>query len=320
MSTAARVFDAAGKFFPALGWLENRLRYPGLHCGTHVEIWRTGVLTHSDGVRIGAFSRLYLQEGGRLDLGSGVHLGRDVHVQTRATVRIGAGSGINDGARINGDVAIGRHCVIGPNLNVSSGQHVFRSAEPWRWIIDQEREHAAPDKPVTIGDDCWIGAHVAIMPGVTVGRGAVIGANAVVTKDIAPYTVAAGVPARIIGERLAFRPLSTIEASRPEDLPYFYSGFERVAETAGGYPCDARFTVALKAESAASGIEITIASSGGGSISHEGDRQRFGSGETRLRFGLRDASDVFHEFVLEGECRLVSARIAGLDKQPRDRQ
>jgi acetyltransferase-like isoleucine patch superfamily enzyme len=319
MLTAARVFDAAGKFFPALGWLENRLRHPGLHCGTHVEIWRTGVLSFGEGVRIGAFSRLYLEEGGRLDLGNGVHLGRDVHIQTRATVRIGAGSGVNDGARINGDVAIGRHCVIGPNLNVSSGQHVFRSGEPWRWIVDQEREHAAPDRPVTIGDDCWIGAHVAIMAGVTVGRGAVIGANAVVTKDIAPYTVAAGVPARIIGERLAFRPPSAIEASRPEDLPYFYSGFERLAD-AGGYPCDARFSVALEAEGAAAGIEILIVSYGSGSITHDDDRQRFGPGETRLRFGLNGALDACHEFVLEGECRLVSARITGLDKQPRDGQ
>ncbi|MDH3026960.1 DapH/DapD/GlmU-related protein [Gordonia alkanivorans] len=56
-------------------------------------------------------------------------------------------------------------------------------------------------KPVVIGDDVWIGARVIILPGVTVGRGCVIGAGSVVAKDIPEYTIAAGNPCRVIRNR-----------------------------------------------------------------------------------------------------------------------
>jgi acetyltransferase-like isoleucine patch superfamily enzyme len=55
--------------------------------------------------------------------------------------------------------------------------------------------------PVVIEEDCWIGSHAVILKGVTIGAGAVVAAGAIVTKDIPPYTIAAGVPARVIGER-----------------------------------------------------------------------------------------------------------------------
>jgi len=54
---------------------------------------------------------------------------------------------------------------------------------------------------LTIGDDVWIGANAVVLPGVVVGTGAVIAAGAVVTADVPPYAVAAGVPARVVGER-----------------------------------------------------------------------------------------------------------------------
>ena len=57
-------------------------------------------------------------------------------------------------------------------------------------------------EPVSIGDDCWLGRRVMVMPGVTIGDGCVIAAGAVVTKDIPPYSVAGGVPARVIKNRL----------------------------------------------------------------------------------------------------------------------
>lgn len=58
-----------------------------------------------------------------------------------------------------------------------------------------------PVEPVEIGDDCWIGGRVTILPGVHVGNGAVIAAGAVVTKDVPPYAVVGGVPAKIIYNR-----------------------------------------------------------------------------------------------------------------------
>jgi acetyltransferase-like isoleucine patch superfamily enzyme len=307
---ATRVAGIIGKFFPILGWLSNKFRFPSLHCGMHVEIIDTGNLLHGSGVRIGAYSRIYLDDGGSLFLGNNVGLGRDVHIQTSSVVRIGARTGMNDGARISGSVEIGRHCAIGPNLNVSSGMHLFRSAEPWKLIAVQERENGLEDRPVTIGDDCWIGAHVVIMRGITIGRGAVVGANAVVTGDVSAYTVVAGVPARRISERMAFKPPVTIDAERPEDMPYFYSGFEQMGRQGDGYPCDKRFSVALDAgKDPGSTIELRIISVSGGKMSHGAEQKTFAAGASALRFPADAAVPIFQEFHCEGDCRILSASI-----------
>ena len=60
---------------------------------------------------------------------------------------------------------------------------------------------AIEGKGITVGEDCWIGIRSIIMPGVTIGNGAIVGAGAVVTKDVEPYKVVAGNPAKVIGER-----------------------------------------------------------------------------------------------------------------------
>ncbi|WP_172842144.1 acyltransferase [Bradyrhizobium lablabi] len=81
-----------------------------------------------------------------------------------------------------------------------------------------------------IEDDVWLGVHVVVMPGVTIGRGCVVGANSVVTRSLPPYSVAAGVPAREIRKRLEFTPPAAIDWQKEDDVPYFYRGFETSAE------------------------------------------------------------------------------------------
>ena len=73
---------------------------------------------------------------------------------------------------------------------------------------------------IMIGDDCWLGVNVVVSPGVSIGQGAVVGANSVVTKDVAPYSVVAGSPALQIGHRLVWTPSASLDLTDPASLPY----------------------------------------------------------------------------------------------------
>jgi acetyltransferase-like isoleucine patch superfamily enzyme len=94
-----------------------------------------------------------------------------------------------------GGITIGDHALIGQMVTIHAGSHRFD--DPDRLII----EHGTTHEGVVIEDDCWIGAKASILDGVTIGRGSVIGAGAVVTRTIPPYSVAVGNPARVIRRR-----------------------------------------------------------------------------------------------------------------------
>lgn len=94
-----------------------------------------------------------------------------------------------------GGVRIGARTLVGYGTKILSGNHVIPSDRSR--IFDAGHTFA----PVVIGCDCWIGANVVILPGVTIGDGAVIGAGAVVTKSVPPFSVAVGNPAKIIRTR-----------------------------------------------------------------------------------------------------------------------
>jgi maltose O-acetyltransferase len=84
---------------------------------------------------------------------------------------------------------------IGTNVLFGPGVHIYTATHPLNKI---ERRTVESAKPVTIGDDCWIGGQVVICPGVTIGSGCVIGAGSVVTKDIPEDSLAVGNPAKVI--------------------------------------------------------------------------------------------------------------------------
>lgn len=105
---------------------------------------------------------------------------------------IGKSSVVGDHAILDarGGLTIGENVNLSTNVAIWTGQHDYQSPE-----------FAYEEAPVRIGDYAWISFRTTLLPGVTVGEGAVVAAGAVVTKDVPPYTVVAGIPAKIIGTR-----------------------------------------------------------------------------------------------------------------------
>lgn len=87
-------------------------------------------------------------------------------------------------------VTIGDRTMFGPNVSVLTATH--------ETDVQSRIDNIEYAKPITIGADCWIGAHAVILPGVTIGEGCTIGASSVVTRDIPAWSVAMGIPARVV--------------------------------------------------------------------------------------------------------------------------
>ena len=127
--------------------------------------------------------------------------GKNVNIEQGASftpgLSIGDRSGVGIRCELTGPITIGNDVMMGPEVIVYTSGHRFERTD-----ISMMDQGFTDVKPVTIGNDVWIGRRVIIMPGVTIGDGCVIGAGAVVTKDISPYSVAVGVPAKVIKSRL----------------------------------------------------------------------------------------------------------------------
>lgn len=108
--------------------------------------------------------------------------GKNLHIGKRVFINSGCKFQDQGGIYIGDDALIGHNCVI------ATINH----------LEDPERRGDMMFAPVKIGNKVWIGANVTILPGVTVGDGAILAAGAVVTKDVAPYTIVGGVPAKLI--------------------------------------------------------------------------------------------------------------------------
>jgi acetyltransferase-like isoleucine patch superfamily enzyme len=136
-----------------------------------------GTIVISDRVRlVSNVAALELETGpeGAIEIGAGSFLNFGTLVRAFHAVRIGA------------DCQFGTYCLLADNL--------LNRFEPER------RNELPPSEPITIGDNVWLASRVVIMPGVTIGSGSVVGAGSVVVGDIAPRTLVAGVPAKVIRE------------------------------------------------------------------------------------------------------------------------
>lgn len=131
-------------------------------------------------------------------VGSRVKIWRDVWVDDYRKIVLGSDISIGKSAIFicGGGITVGDRVMIAHGSKiVSSGHRIPEDpAEPMRF--------SGPElAPISLHSDCWIGAGAIVLPGVTVGRGAVVAAGAVVTKDVEPYTIVGGSPAKLLRRR-----------------------------------------------------------------------------------------------------------------------
>lgn len=204
--------------FALLGWIPQplgsvlrRLVYrtifarmgTALYTQTGVELLGANSIEIGDHVKILRDVRLNaLAPNSKICLGDRVCLDRGVDVnlvtnEGNCHVVIGEWTSLGPYTCIAGPghVKIGKFCLIASHTGIYANNHNF--ADPTRYIGEQ----GVTRKGITIEDDCWLGTGVKVLDGVTIGQGSVIGAGAVVTKDIPPYSVAVGVPAKVVAQR-----------------------------------------------------------------------------------------------------------------------
>ena len=174
------------------------------------------------------FRRIYLKRKKGIVYHKGAFIGFSVDCEGKnafgknsslVSSAIGYGSYLAEGAML-AKTKIGRYCSIGPNVKCIFGKHpasTFVSTHPTFFAIKTPigftysdaqnfEEFAEPHSngySITIGNDVWIGANVSLMDGVTIGDGAIVAANALVIKDVEPYSIVGGVPAKVIKRRFS---------------------------------------------------------------------------------------------------------------------
>jgi acetyltransferase-like isoleucine patch superfamily enzyme len=166
--------------------------------------------------------RILVDKGARLIIGDNVEFRRSVEIRVHGTatviiesnvridrgvrilaannavIKIGSGTRIGLYTVLNGgdSITLGNKVLISGFVYLQTSMHGFANKE--QSVQDQGYDHA----PVVLDNDVWLGTHVVIMPGCTLGKGVVVGSNAVVTKSVSEYNVVAGIPAKSIKERV----------------------------------------------------------------------------------------------------------------------
>lgn len=144
--------------------------------------------------RIVSPERLEMAPDAYLDFCAYLHCGNQAWCPNQGRIVIGRGTYIGPSTVLfgMGEIEIGDHVMISPGVVITSLQHPIDDTS--RPMFQQPRVYGK----ISIEDDVYIGSNAVVTPGVRIGRGAVVGAGAVVTKDIPPYAIAMGVPAKVV--------------------------------------------------------------------------------------------------------------------------
>ena len=159
-------------------WSKRMNRAPSFNISQGCVITNPKSISIGEGTNILHNCCLYAHNAGMIKIGS----------------RVGINSNVMLGAADKGTIIIGDDVLIGPNVVIRASNHRYEKKE-----VTVDRQGHSGGK-IEIEDDVWIGANCTIVPNVTIGRGAVIGAGAVVIRDVPPFSLAGGVPAAVIKE------------------------------------------------------------------------------------------------------------------------
>lgn len=137
------------------------------------------------------------------------------------TIKIGYATTLGYNNFFHGDIIIGKYCQIGADVAIHTTNHPtsYLSTYINSNLFKGDLKGLKEIKKVSIGNDVWIGHNVIIVGNVTIGNGAVLAAGSVVTKDVPPYTIVGGVPAKEIKKRFSDSVIQEIEALKWWDKP-----------------------------------------------------------------------------------------------------
>jgi len=139
--------------------------------------------------------RCRVAQGMLADAGQGINVESKAYIGKGSNIRVGENSGIGYRCYLQGDITIGRDVLMAPEVIIITRSHGHDRVDI------PMREQGSFDRPVIIEDDVWIGTRAIILPGVRIGKGSIIGCGAVITCDVAPFSIMGGVPARLIKKR-----------------------------------------------------------------------------------------------------------------------
>lgn len=166
-----------------------------------VEFIKTSCIEIGNGVFIFKGARLDARghQNNKISLDDGVAIERNVNIGCLAdtSIHISQETFIGPGVCISGpgNIKIGKRCLIAAYTGIYANNHNF--SDP----IEPIKYQGISRQGIVIENDCWLGHGVIVLDGVTIGEGSVIGAGSVVTKDIPPFSVAVGAPAKVIKTR-----------------------------------------------------------------------------------------------------------------------
>ena len=176
-----------------------------------------------------AFRKKHLDMLQSASLNQTIHLGKKVKIASdvllEENIDIGNYSYVKENSKIFRNTIIGKFCSIATDVTIGASSHPsdFLSTHPFQYdpgyLSDTPPLSWNTFRPTIIGNDVWIGCHSIIIGGINIGNGVIIGAGSVVTKDVPPYAIVVGAPARILRYRFPQDIIEQLQNAQWWNLP-----------------------------------------------------------------------------------------------------